>query len=497
MFWADKLLENRKGRERINDSFTPSGIVHMGSLKGPVIHDVLFKILRKNGDDVTFTYGFDDFDPIDGLPSNLQEKLGEYMGVPIFKAPSPDGNGTFGDYYSNMMLNLLKQLGIEGKVYRTSEMYLSGKFDEAIKFVLDNSEKVRKVYSEMYGKEISSAWYPFQVICPNCGKLGTTKVTGWDGKEVSFECSRDLVKWANGCNTRGMISPFGGNGKLPWKVEWAAKWWIFNVTIEGAGKDHASAGGSYDVARKIIEDVFGQKPPLRLPYEFFLYDGKKMSSSKGLGLIGNDLLEVLPAQLVRFLMIKTDPNTAVEFNPFGTQIIPKLYDDYLKAADEHKIDPQSELARAFELSQIGDLIYPPNFKFLTLAQWVQMPNMDRQIEEDGLSQWAKYAKVWVEKYAPENDKFLVQKKMPDISALSEGQKEYLSFLIPLFDNEISAEDLQTAIYNGAKEKGISSNDAFRAIYTSFLGKDHGPKAAWLLDSLDKEFVKERLKEASL
>lgn len=43
----------------------------------------------------------------------------------------------------------------------------------------------------------------------------------------------------------------------------------FGVTIEGAGKDHASAGGAYDVARKICKDVFGQEPPIPVPYEFF------------------------------------------------------------------------------------------------------------------------------------------------------------------------------------------------------------------------------------
>lgn len=39
MFWADKLLEGRKGSEWINDAWTPSGMVHMGSLKGPIMHD--------------------------------------------------------------------------------------------------------------------------------------------------------------------------------------------------------------------------------------------------------------------------------------------------------------------------------------------------------------------------------------------------------------------------------------------------------------------------
>jgi lysyl-tRNA synthetase class 1 len=108
------------------------------------------------------------------------------------------------------------------------------------------------------------------------------------------------------------------------------------VTIEGAGKDHASAGGSYDVAMQLITDVFHAKQPMKLAYEFFLSGGKKMSSSKGLGLTGEALLEVLPPQIVRFLMIKAAPNQAVEFSPYTSLMIPQLY-DVLKAAGSIKI----------------------------------------------------------------------------------------------------------------------------------------------------------------
>lgn len=492
MFWADKLLKNRDQKERVNDAWTPSGIVHMGGLKGPVIHDVIFKVLKEQGKDVKFTFGFDDFDPIDGLPESLQEKLGQYMGLPVAYAPAPEAKGSFSEYYGNFMRDLFQKLGIEAQIYLATEKYKSGKYDEAIRFVLDNAAKIRKVYSEMYHKEISLDWFPLQVVCPQCGKLGTTRVTGWDGEKVSFECLKDLVKWAEGCGLKDKIPPFGGNAKMPFKVEWAAKWWTFKVTIEGAGKDHASAGGTYDIARKIVKEVFGQEPPLALPYEFFLSDGKKMSSSKGLGLTGHDLIEVIPSQLVRFLMIKTEPNTAVEFNPFGTQIIPKLYEDYEKAYEEFVKDQNSDIGRAFKFSQIGETLEPLKIRFLTLAQWVQMPNMEEEIKKEGLELWAKYAKVWVEKYAPEKDKFTVQKELPDVSSLSDPQKEYLKRLSESFSENLSAEDLQTKIYDLSKELGLSSQDAFKAIYISFLGKDHGPKAAWLLKSLDSDFVRERL-----
>src|SRR3989344_4153887 len=307
MFWADELLRNRKGKELINDAWTPSGMVHMGGLKGPVIHDVLFKILKQQGKEVKFTFGFDDADPIDGLPSELVESHTKYMGIPISTAPSPDGNGSFGDFFGNKMRQFFSILHIEAKIYLASEYYKKGIYNGAIKHVLDHADEVRGVYERIYKKQIAKDWYPFQVVCPHCGKLGTTRVIAWDGEKVRFVCELSLVKWARGCGTEGTISPFDGNGKMPWKVEWGAKWATFGVTIEAAGKDHASSGGSYDVASRICEDVFHKKPPLKIPYEFFLYDGKKMSSSKGLGLNAQELLEVIPSEIARFLMIKSPP----------------------------------------------------------------------------------------------------------------------------------------------------------------------------------------------
>jgi len=265
MFWADKLLENISGKQVVNDSWTPSGMVHMGSLKGPVIHDTIFSILKEKGVEVKFMYGLDDADPLDGLSPDLRDSHSKYLGLPLYKAPSPDGKGTFAEYFGNKMQSLLEDLGIRPEIYKTSEIYNSGGFNNAISFVLDNADKVRRVYSEIYKKEISKDWYPLQVACPNCGKIGTTRVTGWDGKEVSFACEKNLVKWAEGCEFSGKISPFDGNGKMSWKVEWAAKWWTFGVTIEGAGKDHASAGGSYDVAMNLCKDVFKKDPAFTWP----------------------------------------------------------------------------------------------------------------------------------------------------------------------------------------------------------------------------------------
>ena len=445
MFWADEILQERQWKEWINDAWTPSGMVHMGGLKGPVIHDTLYRILREKGAEVKWTFGFDDFDPIDGLPPELQKSHSQYLGVPIFIAPSPNGQGSFGEYFSNKMLSYFNQLNIQAEIYFASDYYKRGVYDKAIQFVLDHVADIRKVYEEMYKKPVAADWYPLQAICPRCGKLGTTRVTSWDGREVMFACERALVKWASGCGATGKISPFGGNAKMPWKVEWAAKWWTFGVTIEGAGKDHASAGGSYDIAIKILTDVFGTKPPLKIPYEFFLSGGKKMASSKGVGLNAEELLEVLPSEVVRFLMIKTKPNHAVEFSPTGTDVIPNLFDDYQRAAQAY-FSPKGrstdeDLSRVFKLSQAGTIKKPPSLRFSMLSQWVQMPNMEERITREELTGWKKYAKVWVDKYAPDSEKFAVSDQLPQAAKkLTVEQENFLhKIAVGLVQNWLAAD----------------------------------------------------------
>ena len=84
----------------------------------------------------------------------------------------------------------------------------------------------------------------------------------------------------------------------------------------------------------------------------------------------------------------------------------------------------------------------------------------------------------------------------EIHALSEKQREYLSKVLDLVKKVDSADELQLALYNLSKDIGLSSKEAFAAIYRSFIGKDYGPRAAWFLLSYPKEKVIKRLKEAS-
>jgi lysyl-tRNA synthetase class I len=63
-----------------------------------------------------------------------------------------------------------------------------------------------------------------------------------------------------------------------------------------------------------------------------------------------------------------------------------------------------------------------------------------------------------------------------------------------------ADEMQNELYESAKKVGLvnaegkPAQEAFGAIYLAFIGKPNGPKAAWLLTSLEPPFVTSRLEE---
>lgn len=505
MFWADKIAQELKERklplEWVDDMKTPSGKIHVGALRGVVVHDLVYKSLKDAGVQTKYTYVFEDHDPMDGLPVYLdQEKYQQYMGLPLFKVPAPEkGYKNYAEYYAQDFKKVFNAIGCDPEIIWVTDLYKSGRMNNLIQEALDKSQDIKKIYEKMYKKQIPDPWYPFQLYCPTCGKVSTTEVTDWDGKEVTYICQINKVKWTTGCGAQGKTSPFSSEkeikGKLPWKVEWPAKWKTIGVTVEGGGKDHMSAGGSYDLSSQIAQEIFTYTPPFPLPYEFFLVGGKKMSSSKGLGSSASDMLEILPPELLRFLMVRTKINQAIDFDPAEKNTIPTLFDEYQKCATAYYEKTDEDLARIFELSQVDNIKKPPFIRFSVLAQWVQMPNMDSAIKEQGLEEWATYAKIWIDRFAPDAEKFSVHKEIPEIAKqLSENQKKFLGLVAQQLDSASNAEELQKNLFEWAKTAGISSKEAFSAVYTSLIGKDHGPKAGWLVLSLDKTFVKKRFEE---
>ena len=483
---------------------TPSGRIHVGALRGVILHDLIYKTLLDAGVKAVFTYVIDDHDPMDDLPVYLDKKVYQkYLGWPLNKVPSPQpGYRSYAEFFAKDFIEVFNLCGCQPKIIWASELYCSGKMNQGIKLCLDNAAKIRQIYQKVSGSAKPADWYPFQAICEKCGKVGTTKVTGWDGEKVSYRCLPDLVDWAKGCGYQGKISPFNGRGKLPWKIEWAVKWQAIGVTVEGAGKDHMTAGGSHDIAKAVCQKVLDYPTPYDFTYEFFLIKGKKMSSSKGLGSSAREMIELLPPEVLRFLMIRPSFKKAINFDP-EFETIPDLFDEYDRCAREwFKKGRKSDLGRIFELSQVNGV--PPKKLFLPrfrdMASYLQMPSVDleKQFGKDKtiLKQRLKYARIWLKNYAPEKFIFQVKAKMPPAAKkLDEKQKEYLEGAAKLLGKNWHPKELEFELYELAKRLKIPAKKAFQAIYLALIGKTHGPKAAWLLLSQKKDFLIKRLKEA--
>jgi len=529
MFWADQLIQNldKKTLHRVDDQSTPSGHYHVGSLRAVAIHGIVYEAMKKAGFDVDFTYVFNDMDPMDGLPTYLDEK--EYlphMGKPLFMIPAPDGKSeSFAVQYSNEYHQTLKNLGFTPDIKWTSKMYKNGEFDEYIKRALDHADTIRKIYKEVAKQDKPANWYPFQVICPNCKKIGSSLVTDWNGEEVTYECKKDLVTWSVGCGQTGKISPFGGTGKLMWKVEWPAGWAVLNITVEGSGKDHMSQGGSHDIGLRIAPKVFSYNPPFSFMTEFFLVGGAKMSSSKGVGFRAIEIFDIMPAELAKFLIVRVPYKRAINFDLTIPATIPDLFDEYDRCALSYfESGTETDLGRIYEASQIGSIrdgykpsptkIYMPRFR--QVATLIQMPSVDiyeyfakqkpvgegfkpslTDEEKKLLDERIRFAHIWLDRYADEKDKFHVYKIVPtNAKELEEDQKAYLGRVASLLLEKeyFDGEALQQALFELSKELGVPTKKAFQAIYVALIDKDHGPKAGWLvLDEFrrDKEFIIKR------
>ena len=527
MFWADELAARLTGPQVVNDSKTPSGTIHVGSLRGPVILDVITRALRANGLPTTLLYGIDDLDPMDAQAMLTPDATARWMGAPLANVPDPVGDchPSYARHFAGLFIETFADLGIHpDRYYWMSEIYPTGQVDPLIRTALDRAELVREIYRRVSRVERPEGWLPVHVICPTCGKVGTTLARDWDGETVAFECLPDLVTWASGCSTTGRIAPFGGAAKLPWNLEWAAQWSLFGVTVEPCGKDLATAGGSRDRSDAIAREVFEREPPINLPYEFLNIGGRKMASSKGRGASAQAIAEVVPPEQLRLLFVRPRPNHALEFDPDGTDAIPRLFDesDRIAAAtagrevkgelppDHDRIFAASLVDPAADLAAAAGAYRPP---FSHLALLLQVPGVDlgarikaekggplTELEAAILEERIKAARAWLASYAPERARIEVQRDALPVAAaaLDGGQRAALGSLAetlseaPAWDGE----SLQAAIFDAARGAELPAGRVFAAIYAAFLGQPSGPRAGWLLASLPAAFVVERLRAAA-
>jgi lysyl-tRNA synthetase class 1 len=526
VYWADELAATASGRQVVNDSKSPSGTVHIGSLRGVVLHDAIYRALRQAGLEATFLYGVDDMDAMDSQAKLTPDAVDKYMGAPLSRVPAPEGSSAANyarHFVGEIFFRTFEPLGIKPEFYWVSELYAAGRMDPYVKVALDRADRVRAIYLRVSHVDRNSSWLPIQVICEQCGKIGTTYATEWDGETVAYKCMPDLVTWAHGCRHEGRVSPLGGRAKLPWNLEWAAKWGLLGVTIEGCGKDLATAGGSRDRSDAISREVFEVEPPRNVAYEFLNVGGKKMSTSKGQGAAAHTIAEVLPPEQLRFLFLRPRPSQVIDFDPEG-ETIPRLFDEFDRiaaatAGREVKGELPADHEKVFAYSLLGpspDVVasahaFRPAFAHLALL--LQIPGVDigeRMAAEKGaplteleaaiLAERTASARAWLDSYAPERARLTIRHDAvpEEVAALDSAQRSYLAALASAAAaaKPGSGDAWQGLIFHVAAETELPSGRAFGALYAAFLGRTNGPRAGWLLASLDPAFVVERLRAAA-
>ena len=524
MHWADviaaRLLE-RGRRHRVASGTSISGQPHIGSAADVIFADIIVRAVNDAGGEAEGVWIRDDMDPLRSLPPQIPRGFEDYMGMPVHDLPEV-GGVPYVEFFSRPFLEALERVGIHHQRVSGYDLYRGGRAVELVRTALDRADEVRLILEEVSGSKRPDDWLPFQVVCENCGRIATTRAHGRDAEgRVLYRCQGGVAgkRRIEGCGHEGAAEL--DQGKLTWRLDWAGRWKLLGITCEPFGKDHAAAGGSWDTSSVIIERIFDYPAPLPLAYEHFMVEGGRMSKSIGNVVTLEEMLETVPPEIVRYILVRTDPN---KHKDFDWAKIPQLVGEFERieriyyGLEEHapREDPE-ELRRIYQLS----LVTPPpppelhQVPYSHLVSLVQLyPDMDDMLEalvrsgeldrglDDGhldrIRSKAENARAWVERYAGEDQRLRLLEELDEetLSRLSGEQRGYLSALAGVMEGTSwEGEAIQDAVFNTSKEVGLGARDAFGAIYLAMLGRGRGPRAGFFLASLDREWVLARLREA--
>ncbi len=497
MHWADVEAAVLGDTSLIATGITPSGPIHLGNMREILTGDAI----RRAKGGTRLVYIADSIDPLRKVYPFLTEDYERYVRMPLNKIPCPCGeHESYAHHYLAPFFESVVRLGVECQVLNTHEMYAQGDYQDAVRKLMDDRVRVRDILSSVSGRQLEEDWYPYTPICNECGKMNA-EVTGFSDPYVDYHCS---------CGHRGKADIRTDDGKLPWRCDWPARWWMLGVDCEPLGKDHAAAGGSWDTGVRIVKEIFQREPPHPVIYEWIQIKGMgAMSSSTGISVKVEDMLDIVGPEVVRFLLYKYKLQTHIDMDPgLGVIDVMDEYDAWESAYFNGSIDEDG--ARVYDLSQVKDIPREKPFRvpYRHLVNLVQIYSdedhiwesvkeehctpHDRELFRNRLEQ----VRCWLDNFAPDMVKFSIQTSLPDIP-ISEAE---LAFLKSYLDH-IQVEDawapewLHQLVHEVAEKEGLSKGKAFGVFYKIFIGKQRGPKLGRFLAQLDRDFVIERLKEA--
>ncbi|OQY27137.1 MAG: lysine--tRNA ligase [Anaerolineaceae bacterium 4572_5.1] len=282
----------RRFREQPNQpiilqtGFGPSGLPHIGTFaevaRTTWVRHAFEHLTGWPAKLVAFS---DDMDGLRKVPLNMPEQkmLAENLGKPLCHIPDPFGCcESYSAHNNNKLQEFLDAYGFDYQFQSSQEAYIRGDFDEGLTILLEKVEEVQDIILPTLREDKRADWSPFFPICENCGRIYSTRVTGYhpEEKTIGYVCDKPVGD-TPGCGHEGKTSALGGRVKVGWKVDWALRWFSYDVVYEMYGKDLIE---SAKLSGKITR-LMGKQPPNGFFYELFLdEEGRKISKSVGKGL---------------------------------------------------------------------------------------------------------------------------------------------------------------------------------------------------------------------
>ena len=456
--------------------YGPSGLPHIGTFNEVARTSFVRRAYAELTGNPTRLIAFsDDMDGLRKVPDNVpnQAMLTEHLGKPLTQIPDPFGTHESFAHHNNAMLrHFLDRFGFDYEFLSATDCYTSGRFDEVIRQVLRNWDGVMGVMLPTLREERRQTYSPVLPVSPSSGRVLQVPVEVVDAESgtIAFTDEEGRVEQ----------SALGGQAKLQWKVDWAARWVALGVDYEMAGKDLID---SVVQSGKICR-ILGARPPEGFNYEMFLDEkGEKISKSKGNGLSLEEWLRYGSEPSLAFYIYR-EPKRAKSLH---IGVIPRAVDEYWQFREKYPEQPvEQKLGNPVHHIHAGKVpteALPVTYGLLlnlagvlgtqasseNLAEYVDNylgePTDSRELDE--LIELAvNYARDFV---AP-----TLKRRAPsemEAEALRDLESE-LAKLPP----DASAEDIQTQVFEVGKRHPFESlRGWFQALYETLLGSSQGPR----------------------
>lgn len=504
MQWLNEIVERAitqhpEGEIIVSSGVSPSGKYHLGTLREILTAEVVMVELKRRGRDARHLHIVDDHDIFRKVPAQVPEEWSQYLGRPLYDVPSPSGEGSYADYYLNDMLAAAQKLHLQMEIVRSQQNYKQGLFVPAIERTLTHIDDIRRIITEVSGRQLDDVWSPIQVIEDGYLKNRQFKSIDTEAKTLVF-IDKD--------GSDREISYATGDAKLNWRIDWPARWWMLGVNVEPFGRDHATKGGSYDTGEVIVREVFGAPAPIPVPYNFINRTGetKKMSKSAGNTITAAELLDMLPPEIVWYFILRAAPDKLLFFDEGETLM--KLFDDF--AALLAKTDRTESEQQLVELCTHGVKPTVSNIPFTHLVASYQasLKDASRTIdvirrtehaataERDAeiIREELRFIDNWLQYRAPEDVKFELLETI-NADDFNETERTFLMSLgAKVVEAPVDADGqwFHNAIYECREELGLSPKDMFNTLYRALIGKTSGPRAGWFLSILPRDWLVSRL-----